>query len=49
VELGEKGHDFTEAQGALTLAMFHAMAELHRLPEGFKVLAKIIDLAKHFF
>lgn len=49
VEPDENGHDFTQAQGAPTPAMFYAIAKLRRLPEGFKVLAKIIDLAKQVF
>jgi len=48
VESNQDGHNFTNGQGTLALALFQPASEQVTLPVGQKCFAKIIDITEDF-
>jgi len=48
VKMDEYGHDFAGAQTSLSLSLYFACRKHLLSPNGYKELAKIIDIAKKF-
>lgn len=49
VEANENGHDFAQRQTSSSIAVNESIAEQLLVPEGFKLLAEIIDGAEQVF
>ncbi len=49
VKANQNRHDFAHAQPARPIALVQAMREQLLMPDGFKVLAEIIDATEEFF
>ena len=49
VEANQDRHDFAQAERPLALTRFQVVTQQLAVPDGFKHLAKVIDMAEQFF